>query len=124
MPVDTRIDATTRLRTHRVTGSPTLEDILEALQAIYALPDYRADANVLWDLREAELEGFSKGAVHYLANFVGKNWVKQETTRAALVVARDVDYGLARMYEQLLQTQNVGQVMIFRDVDEAMDWLR
>ncbi len=39
------------------------------------------------------------------------------------VVARDLDYGLTRMYQQLLESQSLGEVQVFRNFDKAVNWL-
>jgi hypothetical protein len=40
------------------------------------------------------------------------------------VVSRDLDYGLARMYEQMLLASTEARTMVFRDIEEAKAWLR
>ena len=119
MPVATSIDSETGARMHVVTGELTPEELLGALGGIYSRDEYRPGACALWDLRGAELHKFSKQDIRLIADFVTKNRGAPPGTCAALVVARDLDFGLARMYEQMLTASTDVRVMVFRDLDEA-----
>jgi hypothetical protein len=124
MPFVTTIDKETGTRTHVVTGEVTLEDLLAVLGQVYQSSDYRPEAPSLWDLRWTGLHTFSKSEIRQIVEFVSRNWNAPPGTRAALVVARSLDYGLARMYEQMLAASSGVKVMVFRDIAEAGDWLR
>ena len=39
------------------------------------------------------------------------------------VVTKELDYGLSRMYEIMINGVSQSNAMVFRDYDEAMDWL-
>jgi hypothetical protein len=77
----------------------------------------------MWDLRDADLTAFSTDDIKSVSGLVKQNWGTSSSSRAALVVSRDVDFGLARMYEQLLDNGSTGDVTVFRDYDEAIAWL-
>lgn len=123
MGIETRIDAAGGLRTHVVTGSLSLAQLREALERVYKRPDFDPGHHVLWDLRGADLKGFAAADVEETASLVAARWKATPGTRAALVVTRDVDYVLSRMYEQMLTANWQGEIRVFRDGDEALRWL-
>ena len=103
-------------------GRITLDEVRETLRAIYNRRDFRANMHALWDLRKGEL-AFSASEIESLARFVSDHWKATDKTRAALVVSRDVDFGVARMYEAAASNIASSKVMVFRDVDQAQRWL-
>jgi hypothetical protein len=124
MPVETMIDSETGARTHVVTGELTPEMLLGALREIYQRSDYSPGACSLWDLRGAEIREFTKTEIRDVVDFVSQNRGAPPGTCAALVVSRSLDYGLARMYEQMLVASSDVNVMVFMDIEEARAWLK
>ncbi len=43
--------------------------------------------------------------------------------KLALVLSRDVAFGMARMYQSLTESNEQNHVGVFRDIDEAKAWL-
>jgi hypothetical protein len=124
MAVATAIDSETGARTHVVTGELTPDELLQALESVYDRSDYRPGACVLWDLTGAQLHRFDKSDIRRIADYVSANRGAPKGTCSALVVSRDLDFGLARMYEQMLVAATDVRVMVFRDIEEARAWLR
>ena len=124
MEITTNIDKEAGLRTHKVTGIVSKNDLLAKLDDIYSIPDFQTEMNVLWDLRNADLASFSSDDIHKIRDVVGYNWGTGGTSRAALVVSRDIDFGLSRMYEMSLESITTSKLQVFRDIDEALTWLR
>jgi len=116
------IDSSTGLRIHTATGELTAADFRAALEAVYESPDFEPGKHGLWDLRAAK-GAISSEEIDQLASFVGSRWGHLGARKIALVVSRDLDFGLARMYEQLLEIQSSIAVMVFRDIEEAKGWL-
>ncbi|MFC1829337.1 hypothetical protein ACFL0O_06985 [Thermodesulfobacteriota bacterium] len=124
MEITTNIDKTAGLRTHKVTGVVSKNDLLLKLEEIYSIPDFEPDMNVLWDLRNADLASFSSDDIHRVRDFVVHKWGTDGTNRAALVVSRDIDFGLSRMYQVSLESITASKLQVFRDMDKALAWLR
>lgn len=123
MPITTSIDSRTGFRMHVATG-PLLPDELEnALRDAYRRPDYRPEANSLCDVREAGGEAFAGAEIRRIVDAVLEHRGAPPGTRTAILVGRDLTYGLARMFEQQLEAESPSDVMVFRDMDEAMAWL-
>ena len=123
MPIETRIDTETGLRTHVLIGSVSQEEVEDALGEVYSRPDFLPDADTLCDLREANLGQLSHTVIKSIADYVAKNRGAKSGARTAVVVGRDLGFGLARMYEQMLMASTDLRVRVFRDTDEAMAWL-
>ena len=121
--METKIDAETGLRTHVLTGGVSQEEVEDALREVYSRPDFVPDADTLCDLREADLGQLSHTIIKSIASYVAKNRGAESGARTAIVVGRDLTFGLARMYEQMLEASSDVSVMVFRDMDEAMAWL-
>ena len=51
MEITTNIDKEAGLRTHKVTGIVSKNDLLAKLDEIYSTPGLDPDMNVLWDLK-------------------------------------------------------------------------
>ena len=124
MPIETSIDAEKGLRTHVLIGRVSQEELEDALGEVYGRPDFLPDADTLCDLREADLGQFSRTVVKGVVDYVAKYRGAQPGARTAVVVGRDLDFGLARMYEQMLVASTDVRVMVFRDIEEARTWLR
>ena len=120
MAIEMRIDESAGLRIHTVSGEMTYDDVSRTLKAVNSEPEFRPELNVLWDLRGAALKMFSSSDVGKVVDVVRGNWTG---ARAALVVARDADFGLARMYELQHDTAASGEIRVFRDLEEAKAWV-
>ena len=108
---------------HVATGPLTPDELENALRDAYRRPDYRPEANSLCDVREAGGEAFTGADVRRVVDTVLKHRGAPPGIRTAIVVGRDLSFGLARMFAQQLEAQSPSDVMVFRDMDEAMAWL-
>lgn len=121
--ITTHIDKKFNLRIHQVTVSTTLDDIVSTLKGLYSEPDFNSEMNVLWDLRGADLASFLTSNIQKLRDFVSAHWGTEGKSRAALIVSRDLEFGLSRMYEFFIESKTSNKVRVFRDYDEALEWV-
>ena len=73
-------------------------------------------------MRNASAASLTADQISHLANFSLESEDVRESGKTAVVVPKDIDFGLARTF----QAQTVGEqreLMIFREKDEAMQWL-
>ena len=124
MPITTTIDRETGLRTHVATGVLTPEELDSELRNAYRRPDFRPEAHSLFDAREAQLDAFAGAEVRHVVETVLKFRGAPPGTRTAIVVGHDLGFGLARMFEQQFEAKEPSDVMVFRDMDEAVSWLK
>jgi len=121
--IATEVDRPARLRKHTVAGHVTTESLKAALKAIYSQPDYDPEMNSLWDFREARFPSVSHKEIEQFADFVMGHWGKSGKSRTALVVSREFEMGLTKMYEVFVESRTTNQVEVFTDMDEALKWI-
>ncbi len=102
----------------------TVELLLAMLGEAYSLQAYQSESRTgLWDFRrcnsDLHLEGMTK-IRDYVTSHYDPSWSVKFT---ALVGEGDLLYGLARMYEGLAERVPTA-LRVFRDFDEAAEWLR
>ena len=110
------------IRVHTVVGVTTKENLFDYLGGVYLSPDFDYGMNSLWDLRKADLSSFALPEVVLVRDFVEKNLDKPKALKSALVVASQLDFTLATMYETLLKKSAVS-TKVFFDVDDAKKWV-
>jgi hypothetical protein len=124
MPITHEVDRARNIRIHRASGELTFDELSEELRRIYDSDGFQPDQSSLWDLREADVTSFTKEQIASIVEIVRDRWATQGTARSALVVAREVAFGLARMYELQLDAQPADRVRVFYDYEEAESWLQ
>ena len=112
------------IRYHVVTGKLSLAEVSSRLGELYEDKDFDPDMHVLWDLRGADVSSFTREDIIQLKDFVKKRWGLKGRSRAAFVVSKELDYGLARMYGILLEFDSSNEVRIFNTPEEAEGWIR
>jgi len=113
MKFKTIIEQKNNLRFHQVSGRLSFEELRDTLQNIYNDKNIDKTLNALWDLSEADISDFTLDEVEQVANFVAQNWGRVPGTKAAIVVSADYSYGMARMYEILLDSLTSNVIRIF-----------
>jgi len=102
-------------------GALNVHDALMGVAVFWNSPEW-SGMPVVWDLRTAQLD--IKGTdVQEIARFVLQRQPETPSPRVAFVTGRDVDYGLARMFQVYRQHPST-QVRVFRDYEEAVSWAR
>jgi len=124
MNVKRNIDETSGLVTFTVNGKVTYEGLIKALEEMLDDPNFRKGANNLWDFRNVDSDRLTSVDIRGFASFIEKNKERRgEGYKVVFVVARDVDFGLARMYEAFAGRLPF-TVMVCRSMDEALSWIR
>lgn len=122
MDIKRRSNKELNFREHTVVGTVTKESLVDYLKEFYASPEFDPGMNVLWDLREADLNSFSLPEVVSVRDFVERSMNKPRALKAAVVVSTQLGLSLASMYETLREGSAV-TVKAFFDVDEARGWI-
>jgi len=112
------------LRIHKVTGKIVFDKLMDELKKIYSKPDFNPEMNTLWDLRDADVSSFPSEQVQHIQSFVSQYWGKSGKSQSALIVSEDVAYGLSRMYEIMSEGKTASKIMVFRDYEEALKWVK
>ena len=123
MNVETQMDAAKSLRTHKVKGLINFKDFSNLLKGIYNSADFDPNLHSLWDVRDADFSAVTPPEIRALAEYVRANWDMKRKNKAAIVVSGLSDFGISRMYEQILGPAATGKVMVFRNIKTAWDWI-
>ena len=68
MSIQTSIDPKTGFRRHTITGDISMDDVRKTLEETYAHPDFRAEADAMWDLTDASGD-LATEDIRHLADF-------------------------------------------------------
>ena len=106
----------------KLNGQLTERNILEAFDLAVKNPQYKNGMGRLWDFREADLSKLSTTTIQSMAKYSLKFPPGINDVRVAFVIGRDLEYGLARMFEAFSSKAHT-LISIFDDVNEAETWL-
>ena len=120
MTVSIRIEPETGIAIATCSGVLRVRDAQESVAALWSTPAWWGKSAV-WDFREAEFD-LSSPEVRRLAQFVLQHQ-PAPPLRVAFVTRRDVDFGMARMFEVFREDPRT-QFRVFRNFDEALRWAR
>jgi hypothetical protein len=99
------------------------DGLVAALEELFRLPAYRSEKTaVLWDFRGCETD-LRYETMRKVSEFVNAHYDPGWSHRfTALVVDRAVSYGMARMYEAMIDLLPI-EVQVFRVIEAARAWL-
>ena len=121
MSTSFRIDIERRVVYARTLGETSSEDIVEALAAMQAHPDYRPGMRLLLDMREVKPSLFRSDVVR-IAEFVRGHREAIGALKMAVVVPKDTSFGMAQEQKAELYGSLVN-MEAFRGLPEALEWL-
>jgi hypothetical protein len=123
LEISIELDKEKNIRRHVVKGVIDVRELAEYLKGIYASSDSYTEMNVFWDLQTADFSSVSSEDVRSFMAYVSKIWGKRGKSKAALVVSSDLDFGLSRMYQILMEGATSNTVEVFKDKNEAAEWI-
>ena len=109
---------------HTVTGEFNFDDLFEFLVNVYDDKDFDPNLNSVWNLIDVdEIEKVSTDQIQKIVAYVSWKREKYGSMKTAIAVSSRIHYGIARMYEQSLEAASKSEIMVFRDLDSALDWI-
>ena len=124
MKLETKINKKSKFRIHIFTGDFDFDALFEALVSVYDDPDFDPDLNSVWNL--IYVEGIEKTTTDQIQKIVAYvSWKREKYGRmkTAIVVSSRIHYGIARMYEQSLEAASKSEIMVYRDLESALQWI-
>lgn len=120
MAIKTQRDEELDLITHIVSGTITLEEMLEALEQMYIDGPPR---HIMWDMSDADVSNATSDTMRaFTSRAVELGTDRQGKT--AVVAPGDLAYGLARISGALTDLAEVSYTFrVFRTRQDALDWL-
>jgi hypothetical protein len=119
MPATYEIDKKRRLVISTCLDPLTLADGLAHQEKLLKDPDFDPSFSQLIDFTSVSFSGIGADDIRKLAE---RN-IFSAPSRRAIVVSSNLVYGFGRMFEMLRESAGENGIRIFRDLDEAVDWL-
>ncbi len=101
------------------TGVFTYADFLDHMARLLADPRFRPEYDQLVDCRALTSLEFTGEQVSELA----KRSIFSGRSRRAFVVSSDLQFGMSRMFATYRAISGAKEIMIFREMREALSWL-
>jgi len=122
VPIHHRIDPALGVAWIEVVGSAGFPEVAALYGRLKRDPDYRAGMPLVID--ERRRDGAAETIdVRGIARAVSGDPRVFEGVRCAVLVIGDAQYGVSRMFAALSEKSGM-DVRVFRDEDEAVEWLR
>jgi len=106
-----------------LTGRLTARSVISAIEKLEAHPEFSPERPRLWDVRQADLSKLSRDEFGRIARAARESHLSRPGVRVAVLVSRDVDFGMARMFELTEGSSLLASMAVFRDEAAAMAWL-
>ena len=119
MTVSIRVEPETGVAVATCSGVLGVDDAREGVAALWSDPGWLGRSAV-WDFRDAQFD-LSTPNVRGIAQFVLQHQPEPPPARVAFVTRRDVDFGMARMFEVFREDPRT-EFRVFRDYDHALRW--
>jgi hypothetical protein len=121
MAVSIQIEPETGMAIATCSGILRLNDAQAGALALWKTPGWLGRSSV-WDFREAQFV-LSCSDTQEIAKFIFHNQPATPPLKVAFVIQRDVDFGMARVFEVFRQDPST-EFRVFRDYEEAICWAR
>lgn len=115
--IETVVDSQNDLSVFTVNGALMVDEIIERVEEFYTRHPTKL---VLWIMGEVDLTAITSAGIERIIQKAKKHSGKRQEGKTAIVGSKDIDYGMARMYEAYTGFANLPyEYKIFKDVDEA-----
>ena len=95
----------------------------EFVQEVLRLDKWNPGTPILTNHTELNAGPLTISEVHELANIAATFRAELGRCRMASLVGRDLEFGLARMWEVFVEDRWDGETHVFRERADAVDWL-
>jgi hypothetical protein len=107
----------------KTSGDTTPDDVEASLLKVFTSPDWSNGKNILYDNRLENLEKLTSDDVQRISLKFTQFNDKLKNSKIAMVMPKDVAYGLARMWENYTETDATFKTNVFRSIDNALKWI-
>jgi hypothetical protein len=114
---DGRFTVTTR-------GRGSAEGIIAFLDAIVSHPSWQPGSHILLDHRKLNIAVIAVEGIDRVSHHFQKIAPRLGSGKIALVMKKDIDFGIARAWELTTDAHVDMQIGVYRSMDEARMWLR
>ena len=100
-----------------------LEHLIGWISEFLAHPAFHKNINVLWDLLDVRDAELSFGDMQTFGDFLLEHRERRGGGRSCLVTDNDLVFGLFRRHEMLNQQKFDYEYRIFRNLQDAQNWI-
>lgn len=108
----------------KVTGMANYDDVSALGEQILNIPNFRININQLFDCSEGELDLSFDDIKRIASDFNKIAGHLGYSRKLALVVSRDVDFGMMRQYEVFFNAGPDVSLRSYRSLLDAKEWLK
>ena len=104
-------------------GDGGVEGIIAFLNDIISHPKWKPGNHILLDHRRLNIDQISASGIEDVSIFFISISDKLGAGKIALVMNRDIDFGIARAWESITNLDVDIRIHVFRKLEEAIHWL-
>ena len=104
-------------------GEASVQGILAFLDDIVSHPAWKPGRQILLDHRDLDLKKIPQDGISKVSQYFVKLKPKLGAGKIALVMNRDIDYGIARAWELMTADDVDISIFVFRSIKDAVRWL-
>ncbi len=97
--------------------------ILAFLKDVVGHPDWRPGMSILVDHRELSIHNIQHPGISMVSDFFIQISDKLGNGKLALVMNKDIDYGIARAWQNITEDLVKMEICVFREIDKARSWI-
>ncbi len=104
-------------------GDTSPDDVENSLCQIFQRKEWCPGTNILYDNRQENLDQLSNNDVKVISQKFTQFNEKLINSKVALVMPKDLAFGIARMWEANTEYSASFATCVFRSIDEAYKWI-
>ena len=121
MPIEMHYNAENEMLVCTLVSPVTDVEFREVMDTIVASDKYPPDIRTLWDARGFDFRDITRSFEERMVE-IRKDYPRRGKARLAFVVADDLGFGMARMYE-ILSEGLPQRSRVFRSFEDGQEWL-
>lgn len=118
-----RIESTEKYILVSTSGAATVEELIEALDAIFSHKDWCPGFSYIFDHSNLSLEKLTTADVKKIAYLAKERRSNNAVSRSAIATCHDLEYGLSRMWMVYVADDADVETRVFRDMKDAIAWM-
>ena len=113
-----------RLFTIITEGDGDVEGIKKFLIDITSHPEWKLGYNILLDHRKLKIDQITVDGIQHVSSYVKSISSKLGNGKMALVMKREIDFGITRAWEITTEAEVDIKICVFREIERAIAWLK
>jgi len=105
-------------------GSINLEKLQQMYASVLNHPQYESGMSRLWDFTHLDVSLLTSVNLNSFSLFMKTKGIGMDTTYSAILVSRNLEYGMVRVLQALGKGVLSPNVIVTRSKDEALAWIR